>query len=86
MSFKCDKCDRYQGEGVKPILVVSRLRRVIYELVAARTGEVVRSSRGHEIVEEKALCRGCVAVTPPPEVIPGPPKHVLTMLTMVAKA
>lgn len=57
MSFKCQSCNKPQGDGVKPVKVVTETRRVTYHTIIKNDREY--TPEGWEIVKELELCESC---------------------------
>lgn len=60
MSFKCEKCQTVQENGVKATKVVVEIRNVTYPAIKDEKGNVKKIPTGFEPVKEWSICPNCV--------------------------
>jgi len=60
MSFRCQACYQPQATRTKPTLVVTKVRKVLYQLTKPAQKRLGREfAEGREIMKEIAVCPAC---------------------------
>lgn len=61
MSFICQICQKVQGNGIKPIPLVIKSRKVSYpERYNEENKLIDKGGSGFEVVQEVQICNNCV--------------------------